>query len=315
MGYLHIDNLYRDDRIFSYNECYALEKIHGTSAHVSWTPVNPESLNPESHEVTFFSGGESFDKFVALFNKEKLIDFFKRFGAKEVTFFGEAYGGKMQGMSATYGKEARFVVFDVKVDGVWADVPDAQLWANLAGLDFVPYVRIPTQLPEIDRVRALPSVQAVKNGIVEPKEREGVVLRPLHEAVDKRGNRIITKHKNAAFSETKTPREVDPEKLKIIADASKIADEWVTENRLDHVLDQAASPQKEVEHLGGYRPLDIIDTGAIIKLMINDIRREAAGEIIESKDAWKAIGTATARMFKKRLETQFSQKENKPNEA
>src|SRR5271157_176639 len=208
MSYLKIPNLYKDDRIFSFNECWAEEKIHGTSAHVSWTPINSESLNPESHEVTFFSGGESFDKFVALFNKEKLVEFFKWFGAKEATFFGEAYGGKQQGMSATYGKDLKFVVFDLKVEGVWVDVPDAKLWANMAGLDFVPYVRISTQLSEIDRVRMLPSVQAVKNGILEPKEREGIVLRPIHEAVDKQGNRIITKHKNASFQETKTPREV-----------------------------------------------------------------------------------------------------------
>jgi hypothetical protein len=295
MGYMHIDNLYRDDRIFSYNECYALEKIHGTSAHIKYKADETDG------NLIFFSGGESTEKFIALFDKEKLVDFFKRFGAKEFTFFGEAYGGKQQGMSATYGKDLKFVVFDVKVDGVWADVPYAQLWANLAGLDFVPYVRIPTQLSEIDRVRALPSVQAVKNGIIEPKEREGVVLRPLHEAVDKRGNRIITKHKNDAFKETKTQREVDPERLKILADAKEIAEEWVTENRLDHVLQQAARDNENAFHEGGYRPLDIGDTGAIIKMMIEDIKREAKGEILESKDAMKAIGTVTAIMFKRRI--------------
>ena len=37
MGYRHIDNLYKDQRILLFRECFALEKIHGTSAHVSWT--------------------------------------------------------------------------------------------------------------------------------------------------------------------------------------------------------------------------------------------------------------------------------------
>ncbi len=34
MGYLHIDNLYKNQTIRLFRECYALEKVHGTSAHV-----------------------------------------------------------------------------------------------------------------------------------------------------------------------------------------------------------------------------------------------------------------------------------------
>ena len=36
MGYAHIDNLYKEQTILMFRECYALEKIHGTSAHISW---------------------------------------------------------------------------------------------------------------------------------------------------------------------------------------------------------------------------------------------------------------------------------------
>ncbi len=34
MGYLHIENLYKNIDIMQFKECYAMEKIHGTSAHV-----------------------------------------------------------------------------------------------------------------------------------------------------------------------------------------------------------------------------------------------------------------------------------------
>ena len=34
MSYLHIQNLYKDPRILMLREVYALEKIHGTSAHI-----------------------------------------------------------------------------------------------------------------------------------------------------------------------------------------------------------------------------------------------------------------------------------------
>ena len=32
MSYMHIDNLYKNQDILLFKECYALEKIHGTSA-------------------------------------------------------------------------------------------------------------------------------------------------------------------------------------------------------------------------------------------------------------------------------------------
>ena len=34
MAYQHIDNLYKNQDILKFKECYALEKIHGTSASV-----------------------------------------------------------------------------------------------------------------------------------------------------------------------------------------------------------------------------------------------------------------------------------------
>lgn len=41
----------------------------------------------------------------------------------------------------------------------------------------------------------------------------------------------------------------------------------------------------------------------IIKAMQEDIRREAKGEIVESKELFKAIGTRTVKVFKEYLMT------------
>jgi ribosomal protein S7 len=46
------------------------------------------------------------------------------------------------------------------------------------------------------------------------------------------------------------------------------------------------------------QPLDMTDTGRVISAMMEDIKREAKGEIIESQDAMKAIGKRTARLLK-----------------
>lgn len=289
MGYMHINNLYKDDRIFQFTECYAMEKIHGTSAHITW--------KHDTEQITLFPGGEKYENFAALFDQEKLKAAFREYPS--ITVFGEAYGGKCQGMSGTYGKELKFIIFDVRTnDGKWFNVPDAELCALHLGLDFVDYARIATKLSEMDEQRKRPSTQAIRNGIMEPKEREGIVLRPIEETEDHRGNRIITKHKNDSFKETKTQREVDPEKLQVLADANKIADEWVTEMRLQHVLDKSGTE------------LDIKNTPVVIRAMVEDVRREAAGEIIESKDAMRAIGLATARLFKKYLNDKFTEAHN-----
>jgi hypothetical protein len=287
MGYMHINNLYKNQTILMFKECFAMEKIHGTSAHIKY---KKDIVAGTPAEITFFSGGGSFQNFVALFNKEDLMARFDLFGKENITVYGESYGGKMQGMSGTYGKEMRFVVFDIEIDEHFLGVENADNVAQKLGLEFVHYKRIPAKIEDIDAERDAPSVQAVRNGILEPKQREGVVLRPIMELFDVNGGRIISKHKGEGFGETKTERKVDdPEKLMVLSKANEIADEWVTENRLEHVL----------QKLPGCEMKDI---PKLIDAMYEDVIREAEGEIIESKDLRKSIGVRTAKMFKKRLQ-------------
>lgn len=281
MSYLHIENLYRPraQRILLFKECYALEKIHGTSARLNW----------QAGTLTFSSGGASHVAFKAFFEEDKLRDRFEELGHEIVTVYGEAYGGKVQKMSATYGPQLRFVVFDIQVHETWLNVENAADVARKLGLEFVPYERISTDLAEIDRQRDLPSVQATRNGITGDKVREGIVLRPLEEFVDSAGDRVIAKHKRPEFSERVTLPEVDAEQLELLREAEAIALEWVTEMRLDHVLDKLGNPS------------DMTSTKIVIQAMLEDVYREASGEIEESVMAQKAISKATAMLFKNRL--------------
>ena len=103
------------------------------------------------------------------------------------------------------------------------------------------------------------------------------------------GQRIICKHKRKEFAETATERKVDdPSKLQKLAEAEAIADEWVTDMRLTHVLDK--------------RPgIGLEGTRTVIAAMLEDIKREGAGEIEWSQQAEKAVTQRTAQMFKKRV--------------
>ena len=92
MSYMHIDNLYKNYDILLFRECYAMEKIHGTSAHIAH----------KDGKLKFFAGGSTHSNFVELFDEKHLLE---KLNGINVIIYGEAYGGKLQGMSATYGKE------------------------------------------------------------------------------------------------------------------------------------------------------------------------------------------------------------------
>jgi len=274
VGYLHIENLYKNQEIMLFRRCYAMEKIHGTSAHIKWN----------NGEITFFSGGEKHSRFVELFDEEALKEQFAQLGLMEFTIFGEAYGGSQQGQSHRYGKELKFICFDVKIGDVWISVPQAESFCTNLGLEFVDYVEIPAEIEEMDAQRDRPSTQALRNGCGE-HTREGVVLRPLLEVQKNNGSRIIVKHKGDEFKETATPRSMDPEKLKVLTEANAIADEWVTPMRLGHVLDKIDTPAMEKMR-------------EIIGAMMEDVQREAGDEIVWDQAVGKAVGKKTAQMVK-----------------
>ena len=291
MGYLDIDNLYKAQDILMFKECYAMEKIHGTSAHVRFDPNN------NGGQVFFFSGGCSHEEFIKLFDKTKLETIFRDKGLSAVTFiYGEAYGGKLQGMRKTYGADLKFVAFEVKIGDSWLNVIKAHNLVDSLGLEFVHYVQIPTTLEAIDKERDADSVQAVRNGTGEGHPREGIVLRPLEEFTKNNGERVISKHKRDEVRETATPRKIlDPAQLQVLSDAKAIATEWVTEERLNHILTK------------GLVEAQIENTGKIISLMVDDIIREANGEIIDSPEVRKEVAKATAVLFKDLLKNKLNE--------
>lgn len=289
MGYLHIDNLYKSQQILAFRTCYALEKIHGTSAHVSWREA----------DLHFHSGGESYGRFVDVFDAASLrARLQERFTTDDKVFvYGEAYGGKQQGMSKTYGSSLKFVAFDVKVNEAWLAVPQAAELVSHLGLEFVDYSEVSTDVTVLDAERDKPSTQAVRNGISEPQIREGVVLRPPFEVILNNGQRVMAKHKRAEFAERGRPNvDLDPTKREMAEGADAIALEWVTPMRLGHVIDAMLSARAS-------KDVDMKDIPLVISGMIEDVTREAAGEINDNQAARKAIGRRAAVLFKQRIQS------------
>jgi len=326
MGYMHIGNLYRDRTIFLFKECYVTEKVHGTSAHIrfdtTWaSKAHVEGCNGEVREmddetesvsvnpcncpskdetkVKFHSGGESYERFKALFGTV-LEENFKKLGHLSVTVYGEAYGGKCQGMSATYGKDLRFIAFDVQVGDTWLSLPDAEDVCNKLGIEFVPYAKVSTDLVTLDAWRDMPSRVAERRGCGTNQIAEGIVIRPLLEFTLNNGERVIVKHKRPEFSERASKRDtnIDPAKAEVLAAADKIAQEWVTPMRLEHVLDKIQAEKGT--------NLDLSDTPKVLRAMVEDVYREAGNEIVQSKEANRAISAVASKLFQAKVKGNIS---------
>jgi hypothetical protein len=260
-----------------FKECYIMEKVHGTSAHIRW----------KDGTITYFSGGASRDMFIKLFDEALLVPAFTALGLDDVTVFGEAYGGKEQGMRDTYGPDLRFIAFDVKIGDSFVDVPVMDgIAGQRLGLDVVPWFKSECNVETLDRHRDAPSIVASVRGMGPDKLREGIVVRPLVELRTNNGERVMAKHKGEAFSERIHTPKVRPDKLEVMTEANKIADEWVTTNRLKNVL----------SHLPSDPGLEM--TGKIIQIMQEDVEREAAGEIEWTKDVKNAVGRKAATIFR-----------------
>ncbi len=286
MGYMHIDNLYKKPEFLQlFKTVNVAEKIHGTSSNIT--------LSAEG--IKFFAGGVSHAEFIKLFDQEKLqAKFAEMTDGHQHIIFGESYGGSCQGMSATYGKELKFIAFDVKIitpnqpQGFFMDVDRAEKFVHNLGLDFVWNFQCKNELEALDNYRDQPSKQGFINCGVTANA-EGIVVKPIQECLNKFGKRWIVKHKRKEFMETKTPREVNPDKAVLITEANEIAEEFVTMMRLEHVLDKLSPPHS------------IEKTGEVVKAMILDIHREGRDEFTPSKEISSAIGRKTAELYKQKI--------------
>ena len=283
MSYRHILNLYANKEILLFKQCYALEKVDGTSSNIRYLA--------EQDKLSFFHGGSSRELFLANFNEAVLLEQFRANHVeyptvKDLIIYGEAYGGKLQGRSSTYGKDLKFIAFEVCIDGEFLGVLEAEKLALKFGQEFVPYKLIDTTEEAINAEMMADSEVAIRRGTGPGKMREGIVLRPVVELIHPNGGRVICKHKREEFKERQhQPKFTDETQLKVLEEAKEIVEEWVVMERLKHVLDAFTEP-------------NIKDSNKVIQAMTEDVLREAGSEVVDSKAFRKELGKETMRLFK-----------------
>lgn len=166
------------------------EKIDGTNIRVIWDGhkvgfagrTNNAQIPP--HLLKYLEYTFCFDAVEEMF--EQL------FGDKEVIFFGEGYGVKIQ-KGGLYRPDVSFILFDVCVNGVYLDRKAVEELAVAFNIECVPIILTGTMADAIDYVKTKPI------STIGTAPMEGLVGRPKVGLYDKHGNRVIVKIKACDF--------------------------------------------------------------------------------------------------------------------
>ena len=197
--------------------------------------------------------------------------------APGVTLFGE-WAGKGVQKGINYGDKA-FYAFGLMVDGQLAN------WNRLeklcAGLyvSLVPLLYIGWEAPQ---PIALQNIWRQQKSRIAKEDWEGVVVSAHPPKADKYGHITIVKVKSPKFEERAHARAERPVPADM-ATAQAFAADYVTDMRLDHVLDQVAEELRMSVALGLLRdedtdPLDPKNTGRVLKAMFEDVVREGKAD-------------------------------------
>ena len=112
--------------------------------------------------------------------------------------------------------------------------------------------------------------------------------------------RKIYKNKRPEFSEHSTPRKLLEKSKESSANAIQIAKDWVTDMRLEHVMDQLTRNDsgEETEE----KKISFVD---ILSAMVDDIKNESVGEIEFNVNIEREIKRQCAKLIKVRYNSIF----------
>lgn len=175
------------------NEWVWSEKVDGTCIRVIWTT--------DGNNVEFRGKTDEAQMPPFLFKRLQELfavgQFYQLYPETPMTLYGEGFGARVQKGGGNYIPDGvDFILFDVKVGDVWLERHNVEDIADKLGLKIVPIIGRGTLSDAIEMVRTgFKSVVAQADILA-----EGLVMRPVVELMDRRGNRIITKIKHKDFT-------------------------------------------------------------------------------------------------------------------
>lgn len=300
--YPHIENIEEVPEVFELSEVIVTEKVHGSAARIGvidgrlrlgGRKLEFTDIRPDTRE------GLCFIQWVLDTGLDKKV--IEAFSGHDVILYGEWHGSGtpkkgwpqvQKGIRYINGNDLR--IFDVKVDGKYVPQDEVASWAAKVGLKTMPILyRGKPDMKIFDSLIDTMSRVGEENGIVDPENTiEGIVIRPPEFVWDEKRRPIMAKYKIGKWAERasaqKHPKTLPKERV-VIPGASEFAKEFVTEMRLEHILDQLRE--------AGI-PIDKSSLGEVMKRMGQDIKREGIGALGDAKLEWKDVSPFVTRLTK-----------------
>ena len=168
------------------------EKVDGTNIRIHWDGHNVYFAGRTDNAQLPSPLVQELNKLFLGMQNEELFE--QKFGERNVIFYGEGYGGKIQ-LGSAYSKEQKFILFDVMVGGIFLERENVEEIAKSFNLEIVPVLIKGTVQEAVDYVKTKPNSTIS----IEEKESEGLVGTPLIRMNDAIGNRVIIKVKVCDF--------------------------------------------------------------------------------------------------------------------
>jgi len=172
------------------------EKIDGTNIRVQWWGREWDGFIPLDFQGKTDKAQIQPSLLARLPEIFSVDDMREVFEDKVVCLYGEGHGNKIQKAGKYYIPDGvDFILFDVKVDGIWLNRENVERIAERFGIKCVPIIGEGTLKEAIEIVKiGFPSTISEV-----PQLAEGIVATPKIELVCRDGARIITKIKHKDF--------------------------------------------------------------------------------------------------------------------
>lgn len=168
------------------------EKIDGTNIRIMWDGENVRfGGKTDNAQIPTILLGSLQDTFTNDIMKDCFSD------ANDVCLYGEGYGKKIQKGGNYLPDRADFILFDIKIGNWWLTIDTNEDIAKKLNIEVVPIIGI-WKLEQ--------AIEYVKNGfistIADNKKyiAEGLVMKPIIELFDRKGERVISKIKYKDFT-------------------------------------------------------------------------------------------------------------------
>ena len=213
------------------------------------------------------------------------------------TIFGE-WAGKGIQKGIDYG-ERNFYMF-----GAMCDKGHLMSWGEVESISDVLWIKT---VPVLYHDKGLPSIEKLNEwredtSLIATTPREGICLTQDPPVRDGWGNYLIGKFKAAAFAENARVQKPLRE-LPDMTNLNNFVADYAVPMRLQHVLDQVGAELTGQFDNPHKDPLDVVNTGRVLRTMYEDVVREAGAEYEALSDEdKKMLGKVLSGTTKKLLD-------------